>query len=131
MGQGNSKYRLGGKWIESSPEEGVLVEKTLNMIQQCALAAQKASCALGCIKSSATSRSRELILHPYSALLRLPHGVLHAVLEPKTQGHGPVGLRPEECHGNNHRMVRYWTRLPREAVDVPCLKVCPIPSVPS
>ncbi|GAB0180593.1 hypothetical protein GRJ2_000524600 [Grus japonensis] len=77
LSQGNPQYqyRLGDEWTESSPEEkdlGVLVDEKLNMSQQCALAAQKANHVLGCIKGSVTSRSREVILPLYSALMR-PH----------------------------------------------------------
>jgi len=78
MDQGNPKhkYRLSGEWIENSPEEKgfrVLVDQKLNMTWQCVLAAQKANRILDCIKSSVASRSREVILPLYSALVRPPH----------------------------------------------------------
>jgi len=100
MAQGNPKYkyRLGGEWLESSPEEndlGGLVDEKLNMSQQCALAAQKANHILDCIKRSVASRAREVILLLCSA----PPGVLRPVLEPPTEeGRGCVGAGPEEGH---------------------------------
>ncbi|KAK4818200.1 hypothetical protein QYF61_008584, partial [Mycteria americana] len=72
------KYKLGEEWLESSPAErcwlvlGVLADSRLNRSQQCALAARRAKHILGCIKHSITSRSKEVIVPLYSALVQ-PH----------------------------------------------------------
>ncbi|GAB0187705.1 hypothetical protein GRJ2_001235800 [Grus japonensis] len=78
LGRGNPgyTYRLGNETLETSHAErdlGVLVDSELNMSQQqCAQAARKANRILGCIKHGIASRSREVIVPLYTALV-WPH----------------------------------------------------------
>ena len=77
LSQGNPRYqyRLRDEVIQRSPARiglGLLLDEKLDISQQCALATQKASCILDCIKRSMASRSMQVILPLYPSLVR-PH----------------------------------------------------------
>jgi len=106
LGQGDPwyVYRL-RELLESSPTEkdlGVFVDQKLNMSQQCALAAQKVNCVLGCIRREAVRRYRVEVVYlcPYEA----PSGILYPGLGPSVEERcGIFEEGPEEGHEDDER----------------------------
>uniref|UniRef100_A0A7M4ETW3 Reverse transcriptase domain-containing protein n=1 Tax=Crocodylus porosus TaxID=8502 RepID=A0A7M4ETW3_CROPO len=67
-------YRLGNSLFvtaEAEKDLGVIIDAKMNMGQQCGDAVRKANCILSCIHRCISSRSKEVILPLYSALVRL------------------------------------------------------------
>ncbi|KAK4832368.1 LOW QUALITY PROTEIN: hypothetical protein QYF61_021967 [Mycteria americana] len=156
LGRNNPRhqYMLGAAQLESCLAEKELVvlgDIRLNMIQQCDLAVKKAVSILGCIRRSVASR--EVILPPYSALVR-PHleccvllgapqykrdmDILERVLQRATRmikgleylsykerlrELGLFSLEERRRRGILSMVTEHWHRLLREVVESPSLEI--------
>ena len=81
------------------------------MSLQCALSAHKANNILGCINRIVTSRSREVILPPYSALLR--HHLEYSIQFTVPQNKQDIGVL-KQVWRRAMAMIRELEHLPHE-----------------
>uniref|UniRef100_A0A674JM42 Reverse transcriptase domain-containing protein n=1 Tax=Terrapene triunguis TaxID=2587831 RepID=A0A674JM42_9SAUR len=96
-------YKMGNDCLGRSTagkDLGVIVDHKLNMSQQYNAVAKKANIILGCISRSVVSKTREVILPLYSALIRpqLLCPVLGATFQ---EGCGQIGESPEKSNKND------------------------------
>ena len=73
-------YKTGDNWVSNITDEkdlGIVVDRKLNMSQQCDVAVKKANAIWGCINRSIASKSHEILV----ALLRTPSSLSALLLK--------------------------------------------------